>query len=338
MARLDVVTDGGLLGNQWTTSDRGVLADRMIAPPFSVFDTKQGWWQERKRAWVQLGIQSELGRDAVSYESQDKLTAFQKAKPGAACMPSINQTFGRASDAGTTPSVTGVSIFDPVLCELMMLWYVPDSGIVLDPFAGGSVRGVVAAAMQKKYWGCELRAEQVDANIEQARNIGPSVLKYQPRWVTGDSGVIVPAKAPQADFLWSCPPYGNLEVYSDDPADISNRTDVGAFARDYYRIISCACDRLRDNRFAAFVVGNYRDGNGHMVDLVGMTIKAFEAAGLKFYNDAVILNPPGTAPIRTNTNFHRGHRKLVKIHQNLLIFLKGDAKLAATDLPALSVA
>jgi hypothetical protein len=31
-------------------------------PPFSVLDARQGYWQERKRAWLSLGIQSEVGR------------------------------------------------------------------------------------------------------------------------------------------------------------------------------------------------------------------------------------------------------------------------------------
>ena len=65
-----LLADDGLLGAEFTDTgqDRGVLAERMLAPPFSVLDTKQGWWQERKRAWISLGIKSELGRDAVSYQ------------------------------------------------------------------------------------------------------------------------------------------------------------------------------------------------------------------------------------------------------------------------------
>ena len=38
------------------------LSDRFLVPPFSVLDARQGYWQERKRAWLSLGIQSELGR------------------------------------------------------------------------------------------------------------------------------------------------------------------------------------------------------------------------------------------------------------------------------------
>jgi hypothetical protein len=38
------------------------LAERFGIPPFSVFEARKGWWQDRKRAWIDLGIRSELGR------------------------------------------------------------------------------------------------------------------------------------------------------------------------------------------------------------------------------------------------------------------------------------
>lgn len=40
------------------------LMDKFIIPPFSIFDTRRGYWQERKRQWLSIGIQSELGRGA----------------------------------------------------------------------------------------------------------------------------------------------------------------------------------------------------------------------------------------------------------------------------------
>ncbi len=41
---------------------KGSLADRFGVPPFSVLNAREGWWQDRKRAWLAIGIQSELGR------------------------------------------------------------------------------------------------------------------------------------------------------------------------------------------------------------------------------------------------------------------------------------
>jgi hypothetical protein len=39
------------------------LFDRFMVPPFSVLNAREGWWQDRKRSWIDLGIEGELGRD-----------------------------------------------------------------------------------------------------------------------------------------------------------------------------------------------------------------------------------------------------------------------------------
>lgn len=49
-------------GEGGASNGNGSLADRFGIPPFSVLNAREGWWQDRKRAWLALGIQSELGR------------------------------------------------------------------------------------------------------------------------------------------------------------------------------------------------------------------------------------------------------------------------------------
>jgi len=44
------------------TLDNGSLADRFMIPPFTVLNAREGWWQNRKNAWLAIGIKSELGR------------------------------------------------------------------------------------------------------------------------------------------------------------------------------------------------------------------------------------------------------------------------------------
>ena len=45
-----------------TAEPTSTLAERFVVPPFSVLDARQGYWNERKRLWLDLGIQSEIGR------------------------------------------------------------------------------------------------------------------------------------------------------------------------------------------------------------------------------------------------------------------------------------
>lgn len=44
------------------------LAERFGIAPFSVFNGREGWWQDRKRRWIALGIRSEVGRGEAEAE------------------------------------------------------------------------------------------------------------------------------------------------------------------------------------------------------------------------------------------------------------------------------
>jgi 1-aminocyclopropane-1-carboxylate deaminase/D-cysteine desulfhydrase-like pyridoxal-dependent ACC family enzyme len=620
--------------DQTEPGEKVTLADRFVVPPFSILDQRAGYWQERKRKWLAMGIRSEEGRADNLLGMSDTILQINagnnpdKKKPLtlgslSGIVPNYydqkseaEKKIGRSlslaefeSDYLTIPdtanlSTTGTSIFDPVLCELAYRWFSPESGTVFDPFAGGSVRGIVAATLGRHYTGIDLRAEQIEANQAQwleitndqpadqtpdtddasaltpvqkvgqywvkrddtfnimgsrggkvracqtivenalakgeiiglitagsrqspqvnivatlakkynlqarchvpqgadtpeliaAAEAGAEIIRHKagynnvivararedaqanPNWLEipfgmehqaiiaatasqtanlpdGISRIVVPVGSGMAlagiltglqkagieipvlgvqvgadptdrldkyapknwrnmvtiiqsdldyhtpaertqffgitldpiyeaktlpylqtgDLLWivgrretatatstniditgtatwfagdsnemddllptdfmadmimSCPPYADLEVYSDDPADISNMP-YDKFMEIYRSIISQAAKRLRDDRFAVWVIGDVRDKKtGTYRGFVPDTIRAFEDAGLRFYNDAILVSPIGSLGVRAARMFNAG-RKLGKAHQNVLVFVKGDAKKATLN-------
>lgn len=598
------------------------LADRFLVPPFSVLNAREGVWLQRKAEWLALGLRSELGRGGNLSSLSGAIERREAIKKGltmASLSGRVPDYYRQKTEAearlgrdlspeefqadhlvipeGGGLSSSGTSVFDPVLCELAYRWFCPPGGTVLDPFAGGSVRGIVAAALGRRYIGIELRPEQVEANVaqwaevsprvrtvraaveassqelqdspdglspvelrgpfwfkrddlfaiagvaggkartcwalaagapglvtagsrsspqanivaqvakrldipcqvhtptgelspellaaraggaevvqhkagynavivararESAKALGwvevpfgmeceeavrqtrsqvanvpaeverlvvpvgsgmslsgilrglddcgldelrvlgvvvgadptarldryapanwrdrvelvPSGSRYdapaavtvlegvdldphyeakclpflrpgdllwcvgiratarrgdpvavdveRPAWVVGDSREVIPSlpEGELVDLVFSCPPYGDLEVYSDDPADLS-AMDPEAFLVAYRDIIRKACDRLRDDRFAVWVVGEFRDRSGAYRDFVGETVQAFRDAGLAYYNEAVLVTPLGSVPVRAG-RFFTAARKLGKTHQNVLVFVKGD--------------
>ena len=247
---------------------------------------------------------------------------YSKAIDTTSWMRAKDLSGGCSSDGSAVAS--GTSIFDPVLCELAYSWFCPKGGLILDPFAGGSVRGIVASKLGRQYVGVELRPEQVEANRLQGDELCADPL---PVWHTSDSRNLDRICSDvDADFVFSCPPYADLEVYSDDPQDLST-LKYEEFRPAYFDIIAKACARLKDNRFACFVVGDVRDKRGSYYNFVGDTVEAFKAAGLHFYNEAILVTSVGSLPIRVSKQFTSG-RKLGKTHQNVLVFVKGDGKKA----------
>lgn len=296
----------GLAGVVDPHTNMAGLKGEFIFPPFSVLNTREGLWQDRKRLWLGLGIESELGR-------------------------------GGNIELPTDDGRTNASIFDPVLCELMYTWFCTPGGVVLDPFAGGSVRGIVASKLGHPYWGVDLSARQVEANTKQGMKIcGESAC---PHWLQGDSRQIRyiietsiwgTVNEFECDFIFSCPPYADLEVYSDHPQDIS-RLRYPEFKLAYNKIITKTCRMLKPNRFAVFVVGEVRDQSKQGSPYYGFvpdTIRAFENAGLSYYNELVLVTAIGSLPVRAGPAFRRG-RKIGRTHQSVLVFCKGDGMAAA---------
>lgn len=194
-------------------------------------------------------------------------------------------------------------IFDPVLAELAYSWFCPPSGLVLDPFAGGAVRGIVAAYLGRHYVGFDLSTERIEANRQQAADILGE--QSDCRWIAGDArdldGLYFASHSP-ADFIFSSPPSA-LAI-----------ADPGAY-RD---IIALACKHLANHRFACFVVD----------DLLTETIGAFLSAGLVFHTQAILVTSSGTRSTRAVQKFERS-RFLGVIHRYVLVFVKGDPVAAA---------
>ena len=277
--------------------EHSTLSEKFIFALFSVLDGRTGKWQDRKNSWLDLGIRSDIGRDK-------------------GLIGGLKQC---AEEFASGSSFKGTSIFDPVVCELMYKWFNVKNGVVFDPFAGGSVRGIVAVKLGCKYTGIDLRQEQIDANRNNA-----SELNCAPNWICDDSrNADKYVKDDSVDMVFSCPPYADLEVYSDDPRDLSNM-DYNAFLSAYREIIRVSLKKLKQDRFAVFVVGDVRGKDGCYYDFISDTKKAFIDCGAKLYNEIIKLDALATAPVRAALQMK--NRKVVKVHQNILVFYKGDPK------------
>lgn len=214
--------------------------------------------------------------------------------------------------------LTGTSIFDPVLCEVVYNWFCCKGGIVYDPFAGGSVRGIVSEMLGRHYIGIDLSEKQIDAN-----QLNADKFKVCPAWYCDDSrNADKYLQDDSVDLVFTCPPYHNLEKYSNHPLDLSNM-NYEDFLQAYEDIIFTACRKLKNNRFVVFVVGDIRDSKGAYRDFISATKSIFKEAGLCLYNEMILLEMFGTAPIRSG-NVFRAKRKITKVHQNILVFYKGD--------------
>lgn len=220
----------------------------------------------------------------------------------------------------------GVSIFDPVLAELFYGWYCPKGGNILDPFAGGPQRGYVAQKGGWNYTGVDINQDQVSAN----KSYGVDV-------ILGDSTQVIQTLQPDFDLVFTCPPYYDLEKYTDDPRDLSNQS-WQEFTDSYGTILQHSYDKLKNNRFMVIVVSEVREPSltrnykiGAFRGLVPLTIELAERAGFRYYNEFIYLHRSERAAKQVN-RLYKLNRKVPRVHQNVLVFIKGNPDIATIDI------
>ena len=287
-----------------------LLKDRYIVPPFSILNTITQNWQKRKDIWENMGIDSVQGRD-VKRNNANPVNTFSARGQ-------------QAKEAERT------STFDPLLCEIMYKWFSNEGDYILDPFAGGSVRGIVAASLGRNYKGIDLSEIQVTANQEQYKAVCSRYnIANIPYWVNSDSENYLGREVytnMSYDMVFTCPPYYNLERYTKDENDLSNMPTYKDFIRKYAQILRYASMMLADNRFFVIVVSEIRNPEtGAYYGFVPDTIQILRECGLNYYNDLVLENNIGSLPIRAPKYFDKS-RKIGRMHQNILVFYKGNPK------------
>ena len=280
--------------------EQGSLQRDFIAPPFSILDGRQGYWLDRKRWW----------KEQINDKGQARAVSI------------IDTNISRGESA---------SILDPALSEVILQWFTPYTGAkVFDNFAGDTVFGYVAGSLGHSFTGIELRKEQAEFNNERT-------MELDAHYICDDGrNVDKHLQAGSQDLYFSCPPYYDLEVYSDDPNDASNQASYEEFYQILDEAFTKAIACLKDNRFAVVVVGNIRnDKTGGYYNFVGDVVNTFIRNGMYFYNDMILIDPIGSAGIRARKSMLR--RKVVKVHQNVLVFYKGDHKQIDSLFPKIEV-
>lgn len=278
--------------------ETGQLAKRFGIVPFDVFHVTTATWAARKSTWISaLNLKGEAGRDSDAADGDVQIKSY----PGQERLQAMQRGAGAAPKEGMPSALAGTSIFDPVLCEIGYRWYCPKGGSILDPFAGGATRGVVAAFFGYQYTGVEIRQGQVDANRKQleeeykywdvTRLFNKNETKshkitlrkyYAAYWATEIASGSMPAEMPtpqwivgnsteldevlpigeEYDLCFSCPPYYNLEQYSTKDGDGSKAQTYPEFLEWYTGVYRQCVSRLKDGRFLIITVGDVRDKAG----------------------------------------------------------------------------
>ena len=212
-----------------------------------------------------------------------------------------------------------VSIFNPVVAIYILNIYGPKKGgLVYDPFAGGGTRAIICSKYGLKYIGIELRKEEiVSVNKRLKANNAEKGVKI----FKGDSADVPFINTGSADFLMTCPPYYNMEVYDGPVGDLSMCDSYAGFLSGIDSVVKETKRILKRGALSCWVVGLTR---GHDSDLPLMALnhdvtRLHQNNGFELKEEIILLHK-NNAAVRRVAMFDLGKRMLIRTHEYLLVF------------------
>lgn len=319
--------------------ENGSLNDRFIVPPFSILDTRKGYWQKRKYdVWRPLiGDMGESREDKLiaslefKYKDLYIKTKKHRTELGISFREYLDKYVSEEEKEREAKKTlgAGVSLFDPVLSEIICKWFTPSQGAkIFDCFAGDTQKGLVFGYCGYPFTGVELRQEQVDINniVLEGRDLPVA-------YICDDGRNVAKYFAPESqDLLFSYPPYFDLEKYSDLDNDASNQKSYADFIAILDTAFKSALTCLKNNRFAVIVVGDVRNKRtGCYYDFCGDIKRIMREGGADLYNEIILVEVSASTCIRAGQCM--ASRKVAKMHQNILVFFKGNPKEIKNEFP-----
>lgn len=295
--------------NNKNTLPLTTLRERYLVPPFSILHSQVNDWLKYRNAW----------EDVIKNRCANIRNITAKTNTPYTNKFDYDEGYKGLERNGST------STFDPLLCEILIKWFSRQGDTILDPFAGGQVRGAVSGILGRNYVGVDINPLQVENNYliwNDIKSRYNSDTFGNVTWICDDSKT-VDFPDVKYNYMLTCPPYYNLEIYSDNPDDISTHKTYNGFLEDYRKIIARCFEQLDDTSFAAIVVAELRDKDGTMLGFVPDTIQAFRDAGFHYYNEMILENRIDSLGVRCPKYFEQS-RKIGRHHQNVLIFYKGN--------------
>jgi len=227
------------------------------------------------------------------------VSVFDVAKLG-------KKTIRKKQDHYNNSSRNSYSPFPLDIAEWCSKYFLRDSSIIFDPFAGWGERNKAVNEAGKFYVGYDISEKAIKYAKEHFNAIN----------ILGDSRI---EEIPEHDGLLTCPPYWNLEKYeSDNGLDKIKKWE--AFLIDYEKVWKRTVEKAVPGSKYCIVLGDWRK-NKIYYDFVFQTEKIMEKLGMKPF-DKVTLSHKKQAKIKIMLPQAKRLGYTVKVHQILLVYEK----------------
>lgn len=237
----------------------------------------------------------------------------------------------RSQGSHFADSKNTASVFSPTLAEQIVLAYSQPGGLILDPFAGGGTRAIIAALHGRRYVGLDIRNDEVDRVNARLRDLGHDHLAQV---IHADATAFDWTKevgAGAAALVMTCPPYWHLERYSNDPGDLSTAPTYEGFLAGLRAAAAALAPALAPGALSAWVLGRMvHPKTKELLDLPGHTERVHRDLGHKAH-DRVIVHVRAQQASRVGS--FDNTRRTIRCHEEVVVTLAPSVPKTAGPAP-----
>lgn len=273
----------------------------------NVWDSTKKYWLRLKEEW-----NNRISESGIKYSIDNPTFATREG-----CWQ---------GEAGFANVVTGhshngnASVLDPVVCEVVLRFFIPKDGKrIYNPFGGGVQFGFIAGSYGYEYIASEIRQNQCDANNKLCSEFNDV------KWIKSDSSTYEPDG--MFDLVFVCPPYYRVEKYIDYDGVIPYGEINSSSTYDEFKLLlfsgyNKAIAHLNNNCFIIIMTGDSRDKKGAYYCSESETELFLKENGLSIYNKIIYLEAEFTRLAQAKKTLN--YRKFPKREQKIIVAFKGD--------------
>ena len=201
-----------------------------------------------------------------------------------------------------------LSKFNSENCKNIINFFTSKGDIILDPFAGRT-RAIISNHLGRKYVGFELTEKYFPQTIGEDLRVYNDDSANMGKWLD---------YLDYADLVFTCPPYWDMEKYSDNPRDLSTFKTYDDFLEGCNRRLEIASSYLKENGFLIVVLMDFRN-KGVFHSWHTDTIEYFHSnTDFKLY-DTILweMSPAKRHPLYPQALLNR---RMLNTHEYCLVF------------------
>jgi len=219
-----------------------------------------------------------------------------------------------------------LSEFNPdVAMRCLQIWS-EKCDYVLDPFMNRGTTSIIAAYYGRYGYANEIVKsyydgvkERVNTLIEEGKEWAEDVFLNH-----GDARDIVKIADKewgvlQFDYIYTSPPYWNVEKYESTNGQLSDMDDYALFIEEYTKIMEQLYHVLKPQKYMTLVVNDFRR-NGEFIWFSGDTIMACQRVGFELHD--IVINVIRTPYVSGVEKAVEKFKRTIKYHEYVLTFKK----------------